>query len=101
MSLIINFKNIFNVLRDTIHEFNGKWKNLVLVYFYGVLSLSGNMLVHKLNQKKKKPKLYYNYINYIIMLNYKLYYDHYLNLALVNSINGSNRFIYDIFVYIQ
>jgi hypothetical protein len=52
----VNAENIFNVLSDTIYDYNIKWENLVLVCFDGASTMSGNTASVQAKFKEKKLK---------------------------------------------
>jgi hypothetical protein len=52
----VNAENIFNVLSDTIHEYNIKWENLVSVCFDVASTISGNTTGVQAKFKEKKSK---------------------------------------------
>uniref|UniRef100_A0A2S2NXT3 Zinc finger MYM-type protein 1 n=1 Tax=Schizaphis graminum TaxID=13262 RepID=A0A2S2NXT3_SCHGA len=86
----VNAQSIFDVLNDTICEYNIKWENLVSVCFDGASTMSGSTAGVQAKFKEKNPKLYFVHC-----------YGHCLNLVLVDSIGKDNRVTFDFFGYIQ
>jgi hypothetical protein len=78
----VNAQSIFDVLNDTICEYNIKWENLVSVCFDGASTMSGSTVGVQAKFKEKNPKLYFVHC-----------YGHYLNLVLVDSIGKDNSYI--------